>query len=179
MTEPRNILISGCSGGGKSTLLEAISRLGYATVPEPGRRIVAEELRQNGQALPWVNLHAFAERAIRMARSDLSASETAEGFVFFDRGLVDAAVALEFAGGPQYRALLAGKRHYARRVFLAPPWPEIYVTDPGRRHGLDAAQAEYQRLLRAFSELGYDTCELPKSPLEDRVNFVLGSLGIG
>ena len=115
MMEPKNILISGCSGGGKSTLLEALSRLGHATVPEPGRRIVAEELRGDGKALPWVNLHAFAERAIQMAEADLAAAESLEGFVFFDRGLVDAAVAFEFAGGTAYRLLLAGKRHYAQR----------------------------------------------------------------
>jgi predicted ATPase len=179
MIEPKKILISGCSGGGKSTLLDALSRLGHATVPEPGRRIVAEELRGDGKALPWVNLHAFAERAIQMAEADLAAAESVEGFVFFDRGLVDAAVAFEFAGGTAYRLLLAGKRHYAQRVLLAPPWPEIYATDTERRHGLEEATAEYQRLVRAFAELGYETCELPKRPLEDRVDFVLRSVGIG
>jgi predicted ATPase len=178
MIEPKNIMISGCSGGGKSTLLEALSRLGHTTVPEPGRRIVAEELRGDGKALPWVNLHAFAERAIQMAKSDLAAAESAQGFVFFDRGLVDAAVACEFAGGTPYRVLLAGSRPYARCVFLAPPWPEIYATDPERRHGLDDAVAEYERLLRAYAELGYETCELPKRPVADRVDFVLRSLGI-
>jgi hypothetical protein len=38
------VLISGCSGGGKSMLLIELGRRGYATVEEPGRRIVKEEI---------------------------------------------------------------------------------------------------------------------------------------
>ncbi|MEL6962475.1 MAG: AAA family ATPase, partial [Pseudomonadota bacterium] len=40
------VVISGCSGGGKSTLLEALKRLGHGVVEEPGRRIVQSE-REN------------------------------------------------------------------------------------------------------------------------------------
>ena len=38
-------MISGCSGGGKSTLQEELGQRGYATVEEPGRRIVKEQLQ--------------------------------------------------------------------------------------------------------------------------------------
>ncbi len=175
----KKVLISGCSGGGKSALLDALGQLGYRTNSEPGRRIVAEEMRGNGEALPWVNLKAFARRAIHVSQSDLALVDHLEGLVFFDRGLVDAAVAYEFAGGTPYRSLLAGKHHYAQHVFLAPPWPEIFVTDTERRNSLDEAKAEYQRLVRAFSKLGYETCELPKVPVIERVEFVLNELRSG
>ncbi|AHK02241.1 ATPase [Agrobacterium tumefaciens] len=61
------IILSGCSGGGKSTLLAELAHRGFATVEEPGRRIVIEETRNNGTALPWIDLEAFARRAIAMA----------------------------------------------------------------------------------------------------------------
>ncbi|MEW6315305.1 MAG: AAA family ATPase, partial [Pseudomonadota bacterium] len=48
------VVISGCSGGGKSTLLEALRRRGYAVVEEPGRRVIAEQSRNAGDGLPWV-----------------------------------------------------------------------------------------------------------------------------
>ncbi len=179
MMEAKNILISGCSGGGKSTLLDLLRQHGHPVVEEPGRRIVAEEMKGNGDALPWVDLRAFADRAIRMAQADLCAAADMEGIVFFDRGLVDAAVAFEFAGGTPYHSLLAGERHYARRVFLAPPWPEIFATDMQRRNTFEDAIAEYSRLERAFSELGYETCELPKVAVADRINFVLKELRTG
>jgi putative ribosome biogenesis GTPase RsgA len=37
----RFVVISGCSGGGKSTLINELRRRGYRVVEEPGRRIVA------------------------------------------------------------------------------------------------------------------------------------------
>ena len=70
----RLVLITGCSGGGKSTLLEALAERGHRVVEEPGRRIVAEELAGSGNALPWVDLAAFARRALAMARDDLDAA---------------------------------------------------------------------------------------------------------
>src|SRR4029077_11425608 len=57
--------------------------------------------------------------------------------VFFDRGLIDAAAALEHMTGKPVLTALGQANRYHRRVFLAPPWPEIYETDPERRHGLD------------------------------------------
>jgi predicted ATPase len=51
--ENRFVLISGCSGGGKSTLLAELSARGYPVVKEPGRRIIAGEFASGGSALPW------------------------------------------------------------------------------------------------------------------------------
>ncbi|MEP5729334.1 MAG: AAA family ATPase [Sulfitobacter sp.] len=174
----KNILISGCSGGGKSSLLEVLCQRGYPTVPEPGRRIVNQERSGTGRALPWVNLSLFAQRALALAQADLAAAQNTKGFVFFDRGLIDAAVALKYAGGPHYRTSLAGQQQYARRVYVTPPWPEIYVTDADRKHSMDDAKTEYLRLNKAFFELGYDICELPKTSVCDRANFILADLGI-
>jgi predicted ATPase len=81
----KHFLLTGCSCGGKSTLLEALEKLGYVTVPEPGRRIVADETVLGGKALPWLDMSAFALRAIEMAKPDLDAARHLEGVVFFDR----------------------------------------------------------------------------------------------
>ena len=135
----RFILLPGCSGGGKSTLLEELRRRGHATVEEPGRRIVEEELAKGGTALPWLDLAAFARRAVAMALADREALRGHPGYVFFDRGLIDAAAALDAAGGAVNLAELAAGHRYNSRVFLTPPWPEIYAADDTRRHGFTAA----------------------------------------
>ncbi len=96
---PQHVVLSGCSGGGKSTLLAELERRGFTTVPEPGRRIVQEEQSGDGNALPWVDLGAFAHRAIALAAADRRRTAGVDGWVFFDRGLVDAAVALQHATG--------------------------------------------------------------------------------
>ncbi|MGD9477835.1 AAA family ATPase [Shinella sp. G-2] len=172
----RFIILSGCSGGGKSTLLEALHRRGHAVVEEPGRRIVQQELAAGGTALPWLDLAAFARRAVEMALADRAAMKDHSGLVFFDRGLIDAASALQVAGGEPVLATLAETHRYNRQVFLTPPWPEIYEGDPERRHGFEAALAEYQRLERTYPLLGYETVILPKAPVEARADFVLARL---
>jgi predicted ATPase len=170
------VVISGCSGGGKSTLLAELSRRGHAVVAEPGRRIVQEELKGDGQALPWVDAAAFARRAIEMALADRERAGALTGWVFFDRGLVDAAAALQHLTGGQMLSVLGQSHRYHERVFLAPPWPEIYVNDPERRHGFDAALDEYVRLLEAYPALGYDVFILPKVGISERADFVLDTL---
>jgi len=45
-------VISGCSGGGKSSLLAELARRDFATIEEPGRRVVREELASDGEAVP-------------------------------------------------------------------------------------------------------------------------------
>lgn len=180
MDRERFVVVSGCSGGGKSTLLAELERRGHPVVPEPGRRIVADELHRGGPALPWTDAAAFARRAIAMALADREQvalqGRPVDRFVFFDRGVVDAAAALEHLTGEPAVATLGRRHRYHRRVFLAPPWPEIYATDAERRHGFDAAVAEYERLARSYPLLGYDVALLPRTGVGERADFVLRTL---
>ena len=177
MDSDRFVVISGCSSGGKSTLLVELGRQGHATVEEPGRRIVRQELAVDGGALPWINGAAFARRAIELAIADRrAAADRPAGWVFFDRGLVDAAAALQHLTGEPSLDTLGQAYRYHRRVFLAPPWPEIYVTDAERRHGFDQAIAEYHRLIVVYPSLGYEVIFLPKVGVAARADFVLDAL---
>jgi predicted ATPase len=175
----RFVVISGCSGGGKSTLLEELARRGHAVVEEPGRRIVRDETARGGRALPWIDPAAFARRAIEMALQDREAAARHDGWVFFDRGLIDAAAALEHVTGEPALERYRNEQRYNRRVFLTPPWPEIYAADAERRHDLAAAEAEYARLLDAYPRLGYETVVLPKVSVVARADFVLQRIGAG
>jgi predicted ATPase len=169
-------VISGCSGGGKSTLLAELGRRGQVTVEEPGRRIVKQELLADGLALPWVNEIAFARRAVALALADRTAVGNAAGWVFFDRGLIDAAAALQHLTGEPTLAALGQRHRYHKRVFLAPPWREIHQPDAERRHDFDAAVAEYMRLLAVYPLLGYEVTILPKVGVSERADFVLRTL---
>ncbi|WP_019960573.1 AAA family ATPase [Woodsholea maritima] len=175
-SERYHVILSGCSGGGKSTLLAELQRRGYETVEEPGRRIVAEEILRGGRALPWVDLEAFARRAIEMAASDHERVKNARGLVFYDRGLVDAAVALEHATGIPVSRTLNKQPRFHQQVFLVPPWPEIYRTDGERHQDFEEGVREYQRLLNAFRKLQYTTTILPKVDVKERAQLVLTSL---
>jgi predicted ATPase len=172
----RFVLITGCSGGGKSTLLAELAARGHAVVEEPGRRIVRQEQATGGHALPWGDPVAFLHRAVETAIADREAAAAHSGWVFFDRGLVDAASGLQSVTGEPVLAALNAAHPYHRRVFVAPPWPEIYETDAERRHTLQAGLVEHRRLEAELPALGYQVLILPKTPVAERADFVLAHL---
>lgn len=171
--DSRHVVLSGCSGGGKSTLLAELAKRGFATVPEPGRRIVEEELRVQGRALPWVDMAAFARRALALAAEDRDRMAGVQGWIFFDRSMIDAVAALQQVEGGALRDV---RPRYHRRIFMVPPWPELYTVDNERRHGWAEAVAEYDRLLIAYKALGYVVILLPKLAVPRRIDFLLAHL---
>jgi predicted ATPase len=171
------VVISGCSGGGKSTLLGELARREYRVIEEPGRRIVVEETAADGSALPWVDMAAFARRAVAMAMQDRLVVGHPARWTFFDRGLIDAASALHHVTGDAFIDTLKPEHRYHHKVFMTPPWPEIYRQDSERQHDFDAAIEEYERLLKAYEALDYHVVILPKTSVSERADFVLSQLG--
>jgi predicted ATPase len=166
----RLIVVSGCSGGGKSALIDELGRRGHAVRGEPGRQIVREQLAVDGAALPWKDAALFVELMLSRASYLYNTASTAEGWVFFDRSMIDHAAALGEA--PDREARLCGLYRYASTVFFAPPWPELFEQDEERRHSFDAACAEYERLARAYPQHGYEIVELPRDSVAARADFV-------
>lgn len=171
------VIISGCSGGGKSTLLAELQRRGYTVIEEPGRRVIHQEMIAEGQATPWADMVSFLRRLISVAQNDhASAPRQSADWVFFDRSLIDATSALQILTNEPSLTELAQQYAYHHRVFMTPPWPEIYVQDAERRHGLDAALTEFERLLRVYPSLDYAVSLLPKVSVTERADFVLSTL---
>lgn len=165
------VVISGCSGGGKSTLVSELARRGYAVVAEPGRRIITEARAGDGSTLPWSDPAAFARRALEMSIADF---EAASGLTFFDRGIVDAGVAISATGGERPAAAIERMRY--GQLFLAPPWPEIYVNDDDRRHSLEKALRDFARVRQAYLDAEYVPVMLPRDTVVARADFILGAL---
>ena len=168
----RRILVTGCSGGGKSTLVTGLGRLGWSTVAEPGRRIVRSASGPGDPRLPWNDPVAFARAALKLATHDYLA---AKGTALFDRGIVDAVLALRRAGAEADETLLERYR-YDDTVWLAPPWPELFAGDAERRHDLATAEAEYADLAQTIPNLGYRVVTLPKLPRDERTAWLAARL---
>src|SRR5690242_939578 len=165
------VMISGCSGGGKSALLSELERRGHAIVAEPALRVVADERQRDGRALPWIDAVAFGQRVLAMSIAD---HETAQELTFFDRGIVDAGVVITARGGELPADAVAQYRY--DRLFLAPPWPEIYEINDDRRHSLDKALRDYERVRMAHLHARYDPIPLPRDTVAARADFVLTNL---
>ncbi|MEC7838601.1 MAG: AAA family ATPase [Chlamydiota bacterium] len=168
------VVISGCSGGGKSSILTELANRGYSIVLEPGRQIVKEQTAIDGDALPWTNLDKFLELALSRYLLMYNSEQEKTQFVFFDRSIIDALLVDQ--SQPKYFENAAKKFRYNRLVFLVPPWKEIYVGDKERKHGFEEAFKEFNELLIKYKKYGYETVLIPKLPVKERVDFILEKL---
>lgn len=170
-------VITGASGGGKSTLIAALAARGLATQPEIGREIVREQVACGGTALPWADRRAFCDLLFQRSLAAYDAWAGHPGPVFFDRSFAEALGYEALIGQlPTAAAWAAARaRPFAQPVFLCPLWPEIFVPDAERRHDIAFAQADLAATLDAYRALGCRLVEVPRAPLEDRVAFVLGA----
>jgi len=57
----RFFVLTGGPGSGKSALLDALERAGYARSVEAGRGIILDQQTIEGRALPWSDPTLFAE----------------------------------------------------------------------------------------------------------------------
>ena len=174
----RCVVISGCSGGGKSTLLAALKRNGFTVFEEPGRQIVKEQQFIGGGALPWSDARGFVELSASRAMHQRISAGREGRLVFFDRGIVDALSFLEHLGlaVPAHLEAAAQRLRYASTVFMTPPWREIFAGDAQRLHGFEEAVANYESLRRTYQRLGYQLVDLPKGPVELRLRYLVERL---
>jgi predicted ATPase len=170
------IVISGCSGGGKSTLIAELSRQGFLVVQEPGRQIVKEQMVIDGDALPWLNFDKFLELALSRYVYNYNSLVGTQQLVFFDRSIVDA---LQYTTNqPEYFKNAANQFRYNSTVFLVPPWEELYANDAERKHDFNEAKKEFEELLIKYADLGYEIVLIPKVDTQQRVKFILKKLGV-
>jgi len=72
----------------------------------------------------------------------------------------------------------AEKFRYHAKVFVAPPWPEIFGQDSERRQSLGEAVRTHDAVVQTYAELGYKIVPLPKAPVEARLRFILAKVGV-
>jgi predicted ATPase len=98
-----------------------------------------------------------------------------DGPVFFDRGVTELVGYCRLIGipVPDHVRRAAELYRYNPLVFVAPPWPEIYASDPLRRQDMAEAGRTWEFAVQTYEEFGYRTVEIPKLPVTERAAFVV------
>lgn len=175
----RLFVITGGPGSGKSTLIKALEGHGISTMPEAGRAIIQDQVAIGGEALPWADRQAFAELMLSWEMRSYRAALRLSGPVIFDRGVPDVLGYLRLSKlpVPSHVEQAAKLFRYHHRVFIAPPWLEIFARDAERKQSFEEAQATYEVMNATYSALGYKIIPIPFDSVEERVKFVLTTVG--
>jgi predicted ATPase len=70
----------------------------------------------------------------------------------------------------------ACKDHSYTKVFVLPPWQEIYISDEARYENYEQAKLIFEHLKETYQTYGYNLIEVPKGTVEERILFILNSL---
>jgi predicted ATPase len=172
-------IFTGGPGSGKTSVVEALRACGFACVSEVGRQIIKEQIAIGGDALHTAD--AVKYRDLMLSRSIYTYNRVVERSapVFFDRGIPELVGYGDLIGAetPAYIHKAADLFRYNKRVFIMPPWQEIYCQDDERKQDYAEAVATYRFAAEIYPKLGYELLEVPKTSVAGRVDFVLASIG--
>ena len=171
------IAITGGPGAGKTTLLLALQARGHTIVGDSPRAIIQDRIRRGLSPRP--NAHEFVHETLRMDIENFVLHAATPGYVFFDRSVLDALCGLDGLSPLSESELSAwlSKYQYCSKVFLLPPWKEIYLNDAERDHTFEHAEWVYSVTQEWYRRLDqYQVIEVPKVSVDERCKYVLEAL---
>jgi predicted ATPase len=65
---------------------------------------------------------------------------------------------------------------YYLKVFILPPWKEIFTKDDERMEDFESTFAAFETIKSTYEKHGYTVIELPKVSIEERVDYILTHL---
>lgn len=170
-------VITGGPGFGKSILIEKLHELGYPVGGEIARQIIEQQIADGGGMLPWKDVAGFEKRVMN-ERIEFLKSIEVETVAFCDRGLPDQAAFSRYKEKEislQLKEAITSN-YYAKKVFLTPPWRQIYQNDMIRTEAFEEAEKIHHFIVEAYLNSGYELINLPFVSPDERIEFILKSL---
>ena len=173
----QHYIITGAPGTGKTAIINVLKERGYSCVDENSREIIAKQIINGGEILPWKNQIAF-ENLIASKRSKQYASIPKDVACFFDRSTIDCIAYLKANNLESSAEILKIIKNceFNSNVFYTPIWKEIYINDSERKENIESAVTIEKSLLDVYSFFGYTLIAIPKLPTSERVNFILSKI---
>jgi predicted ATPase len=172
------IVLIGGPGTGKTTLIEELLAQGYCCYPEISRQVTLEARKQGIEQLFLEKPLLFSELLLEgRVNQYKSALQEPQDLIFIDRGIPDVLAYMHYIGDSYPTHFDAAcKDHTYSKIFILPPWEEIYESDEARYENFEQATLIHQHLVETYVNYGYQLIEVPKVQPADRVSFILESL---
>ena len=172
------VLVTGGPGTGKTTIIDGLTAQGYCCYPEISREVTLEAKKQGIEQLFLENPLLFSELLLEGRKKQfLNAQQEPHEIVFLDRGIPDVLAYMHYIGD-SYPAHFdhACRENLYSRIFILPPWEEIYTSDDERYENYEQAKLIFDHLTETYRNYGYDLIPVPKDTVENRIAFILENL---
>lgn len=172
------IVITGGPGTGKTTIINGLIEKGYSCFPEISREIINDARKQGIEQLFLEKPLLFSELLLEGRKKQfIQAKEHSENLIFLDRGIPDILAYMHYIGDsyPSFFDEECRINKYTK-VFLLPPWEEIYQSDEQRYENFEQAKLIYNHLKETYENYGYELIEVPVDVQDKRILFILDAI---
>ena len=169
------IVIIGGPGSGKTTIIDGLVQKGYCCYPEISRQVTAEAQEQGIEQLFLEKPLLFSQLLLEGRKKQFrDALLEPHQTVFLDRGIPDVLAYMHYIGD-SYPASFdtACREHNYSKIFILPPWENIYISDQERYENFEQAQFIHNHLVETYQKYGYELIEVPKDTVDNRILFIL------
>ena len=172
------IVIIGGPGTGKSSIIKGLETKGYCCYPEISREVTLEAQKRGIEQLFLENPLLFSQMLLDGRIKQFSdARNEPHQWVFIDRGIPDVVAYLNYIGDdfPEHFDHACRENVYTK-IFMLPPWEEIYESDSERYENFEQAKTIYKHLTKTYTDYGYNLIEVPKDSVDNRILFILDKI---
>lgn len=176
--ENKKIVITGGPGTGKSSVIKKLEWLGHHCLHEVSREVTLEAQKQGITQLFLEDPLLFSQKLLEArVKQYESLEDSKEKFTFLDRGVPDVVAYMEYFGTKYPKSFSeACKLNSYEKIFLLPPWREIYTNDNERYETFEEAETIYSFLKKTYLFYEYNIVEVPKLSVKNRCDFILNNL---
>ncbi len=174
------IVITGGPGTGKTTIINHLKQLGHTCFPEISRQVTLEARKHGIEQLFLTDPLLFSKKLLEGRKNQFNEAENhTSDLVFLDRGLPDVLAYMDYIGDTYPESFPETCRvHKYDRVFLLPPWKDIYMSDNERYEDYEQAVSIHKHLENTYNRFGYDVLEVPIGDISERVFFILQEIAL-
>lgn len=171
------ILLIGGPSSGKTTLINHLEKQGFACYPEISRQVTLKAQEEGIDQLFLENPLLFSEMLLEGRIKQFETALLESNSVFIDRGIPDVLAYMDYIGDTYPSNFIEACHKYKYdKIFLLPPWEEIYVSDNERYETYEEALKIHNFLVDTYTKFGYNLHEVPKTTIENRYNFIIEHL---